>query len=159
MKAKEIIITESLKEKFFRSVNPTDIEECWLWTGRTDKHGYGTISEGRNYRAHRVSYVIHFGKIDNGLLVCHHCDNPSCVNPLHLFLGTIKDNNRDRDNKGRHGCMRKTHCPKGHPYSGENLYIHADGSRMCRICISARKLAQRARRQAREAAKEIRGEA
>lgn len=80
---------------------------CWLWMNATQSrakpsHGYGAIRiSGKTVRAHRVSYEAHKGEIPDGMCVLHRCDNPSCVNPDHLFLGTMADNNNDRDNKGR----------------------------------------------------------
>lgn len=79
---------------------------CWVWTGATDKKGYGVTADGgrarhRNLLAHRASWMIHCGEIPEGLCVCHSCDMPSCINPDHLFLGTYKDNHADMDRKGR----------------------------------------------------------
>ena len=75
---------------------------CWFWLGTLDKYGYGQIKVGKKtFKAHRYSYEIHYGSFDKTLHVCHHCDQPSCVNPKHLFLGTAKDNAIDRANKGR----------------------------------------------------------
>jgi hypothetical protein len=74
---------------------------------------------------------------DDELKVLHRCDNPICVNPNHLFLGTSADNAQDREAKGRGGNSKKTHCPKGHPYDAENTYVRTrDGKRGCRICRS-----------------------
>lgn len=78
---------------------------CWLWTGHTNVHGYGEIRAGRAtepyLRAHRVSWELHSGPVPAGLDILHHCDNPPCVNPAHLFLGTRAENNFDRHRKGR----------------------------------------------------------
>jgi len=79
--------------------NPTG---CWLWSGSCDTSGYGLFRlNGKLEKAHRVSYKQYKSKIPDGMLVCHTCDTPNCVNPMHLFLGTHKDNSEDRDNKGR----------------------------------------------------------
>ena len=90
-----------LKERFFRHVDKT--LSCWLWTGYKI-NGYGKILVGTRYGhqfAHRVSWEIHHSKIPDGMLVCHACDTPACVNPDHLFLGTQKDNLKDMSVKGR----------------------------------------------------------
>lgn len=75
---------------------------CWEWSGYRDVDGYGTIwKSGTNAKAHRVSFEINVGPIANGLFVCHRCDNPPCVNPDHLFLGSALENKRDCLHKGR----------------------------------------------------------
>lgn len=77
---------------------------CILWKGATIKHGYGGKFywiDGEYYLAHRLAYIIEYGKFNKKLFVCHKCDNPQCVNPKHLFLGTAKDNMQDRVNKKR----------------------------------------------------------
>lgn len=77
---------------------------CWEWTNSRNIAGYGMLFyQGRSQPAHRVSWQIHSGPIPEGLFVCHQCDNPRCVRPSHLFLGTALDNARDRDRKGRAG--------------------------------------------------------
>lgn len=75
---------------------------CWEWMGYVSQYGYAiAIRQQKNYRASRLSYITFKGPIPPGLCVCHSCDNPSCVNPNHLWLGTMADNIKDRDNKGR----------------------------------------------------------
>lgn len=80
----------------------TKTKKCWKWRGQTDKDGYAKIFvNGKNIGAHRFSWELHYGKIPKGLEVCHHCDNPPCTNPKHLFLGTKQDNANDSKQKGR----------------------------------------------------------
>lgn len=89
-------------ERFWKFVEKTP--SCWLWKGNLDKGGYGLFWDGqKTVRAHRFSWRIHRGEIPDGLLALHHCDNPPCVKPDDLFLGTHKDNAVDRDSKRRHG--------------------------------------------------------
>ncbi len=84
---------------------------CWEWTASKHRQGYGRLrlgkKGGKTLQAHRVSYELFNGPIPDGVLVCHVCDNPSCVNPTHLFLGTHKDNMTDKYNKGRQGELPK----------------------------------------------------
>lgn len=93
-------MTGTVKERFEAKVAKGP--GCWEWQAYKDKYGYGRLYiDGRKRFAHRVSYQLYVGPITEGMDCLHHCDNPGCVNPAHLFLGTQVDNNRDRDNKGR----------------------------------------------------------
>lgn len=77
-------------------------DQCILWTGFTDPKGYGRVWFKKRYAlAHRASYELNCGPIARGLCVCHRCDNPSCVNPSHLFVASQDENIRDRNTKGR----------------------------------------------------------
>ena len=87
-----------IEERFWKFVNKTD--SCWEWTGSCDRYGIILYNQ-RPAKAHRVSYIIHNGPIPKGKCVCHTCDNPKCVNPEHLFLGTQLQNMHDMYRKGR----------------------------------------------------------
>ena len=94
--------SRSLDERFREKYTLEPNTGCWLWTGYANQDGYGLIKvDGRVFRAHRVAWQLAGLKISDGLHVLHRCDNPPCVNPAHLFLGTPLDNARDRDSKGR----------------------------------------------------------
>ncbi len=89
-----------LKEKFWRYANKKSKDECWIWSGHLRGKGYGHINhKHKNLSAHRVSWTIHNESIPEGKLILHKCDNPACVNPNHLYIGTYGDNNMDRENR------------------------------------------------------------
>jgi hypothetical protein len=90
--------------RFWSKANLTaNPERCWEWNAAKSKEGYGRFSLNykEKYMAHRLAFVLHHKKPINKLLVCHTCDNPSCINPSHLFLGTHLDNFKDMKEKGR----------------------------------------------------------
>jgi hypothetical protein len=94
---------ETLEEAFFEIMgNLPESDKCIIWKGRLDRKGYGTLSvKSIKMKAHRFSYQKYIGEISEGLCVCHSCDNPSCVNPKHLWLGTSQENIMDKISKGR----------------------------------------------------------
>ena len=97
-----MIIQEKDVKRFLEKVNKNTGSECWEWTASLNQKGYGNFKlNGSPYLTHRVSYEIHKGAIPKGLVVRHQCDNPKCVNPAHLELGSQKDNVRDRQDRGR----------------------------------------------------------
>jgi len=92
---------------------------CWIWKGSTFQKGYGKyFLHQQTYRAHRVAYFICYGEIPKNKFVCHKCDNPKCVNPLHLFLGSPKENTQDMILKGRLVRYRSKAANTSSKYSG-----------------------------------------
>jgi hypothetical protein len=116
---------------------------CWEWIADRTAKGYGRKRWGsRVVLAHRLSWELANGPIPAGLSVCHHCDNPPCVRPSHLFLGTARENVRDMVQKGRRPGWRshswateplRSHCIKGHPFVGANVEM-VGGHRVCKEC-------------------------
>lgn len=102
-------------------------KSCWFWIGLLDCGGYGSFYDGeRNVKAHDFQWLIQRGKIPRGKFVLHSCDIRQCVNPAHLFLGTLRDNARDWSSK-------LGLCKRGHEYSEENVRLYR-GRRFCIPC-------------------------
>lgn len=114
-------------KRFISKVLITDT--CWLWTGSKYRGQYGHFRRKLNnswkmYKAHRYSYEFYKGEIPSNYLVCHSCDNPSCVNPNHLWIGTSKDNFKDMQNKGRWK----------NPRSNKSIWLSQDVANQIRLC-------------------------
>lgn len=98
----EIKFSDKDIERFWSKVNKGGDEECWHWVRGKDKDGYGIFwLNNTNIRAHRLAFILANGQIPKNMFVCHRCDNPSCVNPAHLFAGSSRDNINDMMAKGR----------------------------------------------------------
>lgn len=123
-----------------------DTADCWEWIGARTAPGwhgiFAAIATRRSRTmvvAHRYSWELHNGPIPAGLKVCHRCDNPPCVNPDHLYLGTQKVNMSDAGRKGRLGTTRGL-CRKGHVIEGANRVVdQSTGRQKCRECMNARR--------------------
>lgn len=118
-------------------------DECWPWRGVTQNRGYGVITfRGVEMVASRAVMAAIHGPIPHGLIVCHKCDNPPCVNPAHLFVGTYTDNVQDMIKKGRHfkgGGTKLLYCRKGLHLMSAARYVHPkSGATLCGLCMHER---------------------
>ena len=98
--------------RFWSKIDIKNDNECWDYKGGKQHFGYGQFwFEGKTIGAHKFSYQLHHGSIPKDMCVCHSCDNPTCVNPKHLWLGTKGENNKDRSNKKRSADRKGELCP------------------------------------------------
>lgn len=101
-------LTREQIERFLSKVTISSDDDCWIWTGSVNEHGYGGIRINYQlFKAARVAYALHYKRDPESLHVCHRCDNPPCCNPHHLFLGTVKQNSDDSVKKGRSKILYK----------------------------------------------------
>lgn len=137
--------SETIVSRFYSKVNIT--ESCWIWTAGKDMRGYGYIGRGASgtgqIAAYRLSWIIHFGPIPQGIFVLHDCpggDNPSCVNPAHLWLGDQHDNMRDASQKGR---VRIPHY-RGEKHPNHKLTMElADAIRTASSTMTTKEMSKR----------------
>lgn len=121
------------KKIFFSKVSKT--KNCWLWTGYKNNKGYGSFLYPKGTLAHRYSYLVHNGEIPDDMMVCHSCDNPSCVNPEHLWIGTAQNNMDD--------CIRKNRNKIVTVRGEENGLSKLNERQVCEILKNENKLTQK----------------
>lgn len=148
------VIDAKAQSRFWDKVDVRGSDECWDWKAYRCEKGYGIfLFAKRPRKATRISLAIAGRPVPKGMQACHHCDNPSCVNPDHLFIGTNRDNQLDSIAKGRqdparlhrgvHYLVGRTHCKNGHPFDDGNTGVRSDGGgRICKACCRVRALAR-----------------
>lgn len=133
-------IRNPLIDRFWVKVKKGKPDECWAWLFGVDNNGYGQFSvNGRPVKAHRVAWMIVNGEIKNGLHCLHKCDNPICVNPSHLFLGTHAENMKDMTEKGRNFIPHGELCPL-HKLTNEQVL---EIRRLCKSGLTNKAIAKR----------------
>ena len=137
-------ITDALRRRLAERVTIDAATGCWPCSGATNGVGYIQINvDGVRVLAHRLSYAIHVGPLDESLTIDHLCRNRRCVNPAHLEQVTAAENIR------RTPVAHRSHCERGHPFDAANTRIEPKGGRSCRACARLRLVAYRARKKAR----------
>ena len=137
-----------IEVRFEKKRTKSGPDDCWLWFGASDQHGYGRIRfNGRNRVATQIALELDGISRPSDLhIACHRCDTPACTNPAHLWWGTLQENSRDAVAKGRlipPTSELLTVCGNGHEFTEKNTYFSPKGQRGCRMC---RRDVQRRRR-------------
>jgi len=165
-------------EKFWSKVDRREPDACWEWRGARSEKGYGYYDGLRRFgaprRTHRIAWELANNRhVPQGLIVCHHCDNPPCVNPDHLFVGTPADNMRDMCAKGRHKSAAMLRAKAALPPKPRIPRVHAEycikcghhrtddymkPNRRCRVCMKAKDARRRAARKAAEQSAQLCGQ-
>ena len=124
----ELVLDEKDRKRFYDKVSVDPETGCHNWTGARHRNGYGAFGlDGKVHRPHRIAYELFKGRIPEGLEIDHLCRNRGCVNPDHLEAVSHQENMR-------RGVSARTHCSRGHPLSGDNLYTTPNGYRVCKTC-------------------------
>jgi HNH endonuclease len=122
---------------------------CLEYQGGRNEKGYSQVSvRNKRWALTRFVYTVTYGEIPAGHMVCHRCDNPPCINPAHLYTGTMAENARDSVEKVRHFHASQTHCKHGHEFTPENTYLAKVPNRpdlIRRHCKECQRMAQRKR--------------
>lgn len=135
------------ESEFWNRATLNEASGCFEWIRGVGSTTYGRIMfKGKLDSPHRVAYMLTVGEISEGLYICHNCDNKLCINPMHLYAGTNRDNQLDAVERGQHRHInpqdKKTHCPQGHIYDTTN----GRGNRICSICASYQQKTYRLRK-------------
>ena len=143
---------EALTRDLLANLTPTE-KGCLEYLKKQDKDGYGFVGDrwADGMKAHRLAYQVAHGEIPKGLYVLHHCDNPPCCNPDHLFAGTPQDNVDDMRSKGRGRYWKRgvTHCIHGHEFTPDNIVSYPNHTkRKCAECNRKRCREYQAKRRA-----------
>lgn len=136
-----------MAERFWAKVDRRGPDDCWPWLASKDRGGRGDFyANGRKQKAPRIAWMLEHGRpVPPELDACHSCDNPSCVNPAHIWPGTARDNTLDALRKGRlrfpyqdpnHRPWQNdlTHCRRGHEFTPDNTYLERGKWRRCQTC-------------------------